>query len=615
MVMLLGRRRTTLACILAVPVVFLLLTFFWQGDVTEFFIPDTASSGSISVNNGSTGSNASFVETDDDPNFPWRKLRVHYPVTSMSPLPTDKPLHLPPIQRVFPGETPEEVQTRLERQAAVKAVFTRCWESYKKLAWTSDELTPISGGARDTFGGWGATLVDSLDTLWIMGMRDEFALAVDAAVNISFETTTLQEINVFETNIRYLGGYLAAYDLSGDGRLLRKAKEVGDMLYAAFDTPNRMPITRWKLHDAARGAKQVADSNVLLAELGSFSMEFTRLSLLTGDPKWFDAAQRIAEVLAEQQDSTRLPGMWPLVVNAKEAMLNQHNAFTLGAMADSAYEYLPKTYALSGGLMPAYKSMYEKATATAMKYNFFRPVVPDEKDILVSAMVNVHSNGGKPNLELDPEGQHLVCFAGGMLAIGSKLFGLPEHLAAAQKLVDGCVWAYQALPLGIMPETFRMLPCPADGFSCAWSEEAWKKEVLRKHEKETGDANAADPIIAAERLPKGFTRIGDTRYILRPEAIESVFVLYRVTGRKDLLESAWTMFQTIEKNTRTELANAALSDVTATDGGKTDSMESFWMGETLKYFYLVFSEPSLISLDEFVFNTEAHPFKRLAPDK
>jgi len=40
-------------------------------------------------------------------------------------------------------------------------------------------------------------------------------------------------------------------------------------------------------------------------------------------------------------------------------------------------------------------------------------------------------------------------------------------------------------------------------------------------------------------------------------------------------------------------------------------MESFWLGETLKYFYLIFAEPDLVSLDEWVFNTEAHPFKRL----
>ena len=76
------------------------------------------------------------------------------------------------------------------------------------------------------------------------------------------------------------------------------------------------------------------------------------------------------------------------------------------------------------------------------------------------------------------------------------------------------------------------------------------------------------------------------------------------------------MFQAIQKASKTELANSALGDVTVATKYKphqTDSMESFWMGETLKYFYLTFSEPGLINLDEYVFNTEAHPFKRLAP--
>jgi len=42
---------------------------------------------------------------------------------------------------------------------------------------------------------------------------------------------------------------------------------------------------------------------------------------------------------------------------------------------------------------------------------------------------------------------------------------------------------------------------------------------------------------------------------------------------------------------------------------ETVGMESFWMAETLKYFYLIFSEPELVSLDDFVFNTEAHPLR------
>ncbi|KAK0644010.1 glycoside hydrolase [Cercophora newfieldiana] len=533
----------------------------------------------------------------------------------MSPLPSGKATPLPHIQTTFESETSAEEQTRKRRQDAVKRTFVRCWESYKTRAWMSDEIAPISGGARNPFGGWAATLVDSLDTLWIMGLRQDFGLAVAAAANISFETATIDEVNVFETNIRYLGGFLSAYDLSGDKRLLRKAKEVGDMLYAAFDTPNRLPITRWRMREVAQaqGASQVAHDNVLLAEMGSFSMEFTRLSILTGDPKWFDAAQRISDIFEAQQDSTALPGMWPLVVNAKDGVFNQGDSFTLGAMADSTYEYLPKTYALSGGRLGGYKTMYEKAMAAAGQQNFFRPMVPDEGDILVSAMVNIRrGENGKSRVELDPEGQHLVCFVGGMLAVASKLFDLPDHLRKAQKLVDGCIWTYKALPLGIMPETFHMIPCPSTTGSCPWNETLWKTEILRKHGVDTQDTGQAHKIIAQKRLPKGFTNIGDTRYILRPEAIESVFVLYRTTGQKYLLDAAWAMFEAIEKNTRTELANAALADITVEAGKsapKIDSMESFWMGETLKYFYLIFSEPDHVNLDEYVFNTEAHPFR------
>jgi mannosyl-oligosaccharide alpha-1,2-mannosidase len=70
------------------------------------------------------------------------------------------------------------------------------------------------------------------------------------------------------------------------------------------------------------------------------------------------------------------------------------------------------------------------------------------------------------------------------------------------------------------------------------------------------------------------------------------------------------MFTNISKYTETEFANAALRDVTDPSAPKDDSMESFWTAETLRYFYLIFSEPNLISLDKFVFNTEAHPFRR-----
>ncbi|KAL2257934.1 hypothetical protein VTK26DRAFT_8945 [Humicola hyalothermophila] len=540
----------------------------------------------------------------------WRNVPVHYPPLSIRPLPAGTLVQYPRVQATtFPAEQSASTRTRLrERQQAVKHAFIKCWRAYKEHAWLSDELAPVSGGRKEHFGGWAATLVDSLDTLWIMGMKEEFEEAVTAAAGIDFTYTKLGEINVFETTIRYLGGFISAYDLSGDIRLLRKAVEVGNMLYKAFDTPNRMPITRWDPHAAARGETQASHSNILVAEIGSLTMEFTRLSLLTGDAKWFDAVQRITDEMAAQQDSTNLPGLFPLTVDGENKVFNSGDFFTLGAMADSAYEYLPKMAAMLGGQLPVYQTMYEKAMDTAMKHTLFRPLTPTDEDILISGQAHAKGDGV---VELEPQGQHLDCYLGGVMALGGRLFDREQDVETGRRLTDGCIWTYKASPHGIMPEVFYMAPCqgsPAE--NCQWNETAWKEHVLRTAGK---DAEAdVDAVIEAERLPPGFTAIPDRRYILRPEAIESVFVLYRVTGRGDLLESAWVMFEAIDRATSTELANSAVHDVTTGDRPQAaDSMESFWMGETLKYFFLIFSEPGLISLDEFVFNTEAHPFRRL----
>ena len=99
----------------------------------------------------------------------------------------------------------------------------------------------------------------------------------------------------------------------------------------------------------------------------------------------------------------------------------------------------------------------------------------------------------------------------------------------------------------------------------------------------------------------------------RPEAIESVFVLYRITGDPTLQDAAWRMFEAINNATFAEYAHSAIADVTIDKGKETeklDQCESFWMAETLKYFYLLFETEDVVSLDEWVLNTEAHPFRR-----
>ena len=281
----------------------------------------------------------------------WTTVRQHHPVTSFIPLPSGKPAAIPPIQKAFGSwhESTAAKAKRKQRLDAVKEEFQHAWSGYRTRAWLKDELRPLSGAPLDTFGGRAATLVDSLDTLWIMGLWDDFEDAVRGVATIDFSTFEEATLNVFETTIRYLGGLLGAYDISGSRYpvLLEKAVDLGNMLYTAFDTPNRMPVTRWDWNMSAEGNGQEASESVLVSELTSLSLEFTRLAQLTGDDKFFDAIHRVTNELDRAQNMTKLPGMWPVVVNARLASFSDDNTFTLGGMSDSLYEYLLKVRQVS----------------------------------------------------------------------------------------------------------------------------------------------------------------------------------------------------------------------------------------------------------------------------
>ena len=130
---------------------------------------------------------------------------------------------------------------------------------------------------------------------------------------------------------------------------------------------------------------------------------------------------------------------------------------------------------------------------------------PASLDILISGVMKVEDGKSK----LEPQGQHLVCFAGGMIAMGDRIFKRNE-MDIARKLIDGCIWAYESTATGIMPETFHAVPCSDD---CQWDENKWHEGILTRHEADS--KGSAENYIREERLPPGFTDIPDRRYILR----------------------------------------------------------------------------------------------------
>ena len=195
------------------------------------------------------------------------------------------------------------------------------------------------------------------------------------------------------------------------------------------------------------------------------------------------------------------------------------------------------------------------------EYLIFRPMLTEEEshnDILFMGDATAWSD----TINSIPNSQHLSCFSGGMFGLGGKVFGIADHLSVGERLARGCAWAYGAFPTGLMPEVFNMLSCETwkDG-PCKWDEKLWEEHSDEKFKK-------------GDKSKKGFCAVRDPRYILRPEAIESVFLLYRMTGKEDLRDIAWRMFEAIMDGTRTELGNSAIGDVAvAGETEKLDSME------------------------------------------
>ncbi|PIK47189.1 putative ER degradation-enhancing alpha-mannosidase-like protein 3 isoform X2 [Apostichopus japonicus] len=198
------------------------------------------------------------------------------------------------------------------------------------------------------------TLIDSLDTLAVLGLLDEFEDAVHRVVHdVTFDTDIV--VSVFETNIRVLGGLLGGHVSAISLRkshnrmawykdeLLYMAKDLGYRLLPAFNTTTGVPYPRVNLRHGI--GKDRKEKDTCTACAGSMLLEFSALSRLTGDPIFEDKAQHVMHTLwAKRQRSSNLVGT---VINIHTGDWVRRDS-GVGAGIDSYYEYLLKGYILLG---------------------------------------------------------------------------------------------------------------------------------------------------------------------------------------------------------------------------------------------------------------------------
>ena len=194
--------------------------------------------------------------------------------------------------------------------ARVRAVAARAFDGYAEHAWGRDELRPVSNRSRDNWGGLAVTMVDSLDTLLLMGLTEHYKRARDWLVdNLPARLGAAVDVPFFEVVIRCLGGLLGAHTLSGDAALIDLAEQLGDRLLRAFDSPSGLPFCTVNLaHGNASCPRSDFGYSIPLAELGSVQLEFGALAVLLDRPEIAVAADGALRALRRLPS---LDGLYP----------------------------------------------------------------------------------------------------------------------------------------------------------------------------------------------------------------------------------------------------------------------------------------------------------------
>ncbi|XP_059446936.1 alpha-mannosidase I MNS4 [Corylus avellana] len=269
------------------------------------------------------------------------------------------------------GVTPEEAR---QLRDEVHGMFYHAFDSYMKHAFPLDELRPLSCGGEDTLGGYALTLIDSLDTLALLGDRERFAASVEwIGKNLRFDIN--KTVSLFETTIRVLGGLLSGHLIASDyatgmkipsydNQLLNLAEDLARRLLPAFDTPTGIPFGSVNL---LHGVDEDESKITSTAGGGTLTLEFGVLSRLTNDP------------IFEQVTKNAVRGLWAR--RSKLNLVGAHiNVFTgewtqkdagIGTSIDSFYEYLLKAYLLFGD--EEYLFIFQEAYRAAMQYLYNDP--------------------------------------------------------------------------------------------------------------------------------------------------------------------------------------------------------------------------------------------------
>lgn len=421
---------------------------------------------------------------------------------------------------------------------ATREMFETSFDSYMKHAFPRDHLKPISCTGEDFVSLGIAVTLVDCLDTLLMMNRTEEIRAAQQQLGEILMFDKDVSVHVFETSIRVLGGLIS-----------------GHVLLTA--NPNIMPEYDGMYLDKAR---ELAD-RLLPAFNTASQLPYLWVNLRTGHPtNQVTCTACAGTFLMELGALSKLTGDSKYLDKARAAAVTMYERrsplglvggamdvstsswtsreSTIGPGSDSYYEYLLKAYLLLGD--EEYLRMFADLYNPIMKH---MKVASDEG---YKFMVDVNMDNGQRS-------KHWI----------SSL---------------GAFWPGMQALLGHQDDAMDL----HHHFTQAWRTFGWIPEQFDWNLKEV---HSADP-----------------GYRLRPEHIESNFMLFSLTGSMEYVQIAANILDVLKHN-KVQCGYADINHVH--HGHHNDVMESFFLSETLKYLYMTFAEaPGIV--DYYVLTTEAH---------
>lgn len=431
--------------------------------------------------------------------------------------------------------------------------------------------------------------VDTLDALWLFGLKNEFYSSRRWIETRLEDSLGKGRIAIGALSSRLLGGLLSAFDLSNRPIFLTRAVKLGEYLAAAYHT-RTLPESTISLQSTTgtENSNNSSRKTIRLEELGTHQLEFAFIAQHTILPLFSRTSLgALRHVLKNPVDEAvaGYPTEWDVLKNGEPT----NHLFSLNSPASRFYEAAFKLHRLTYKRSKWVNSMWSE-----MANSILHNLAVQSGDLVLLREIDYEAktrnagpiqlkNGDKIKMSLH------VCGIAGVFGLYAQDVDYSDKeasdfLTLAEGLIASCMGAYRQ----------------SEGkLANLWMQVS---------------AGHVSSVPASSLEKDGIDLDANWRIF------ESLMYMNRLTGDPKYRDFAWELFELFATNFQLPLLKSTSPQVLQSSPPMTTAIRDYttlemrFLTNVLKFLFLTFSDADVFPIDSTVWNSEGHPLTRFKPD-